>query len=141
MGRAGVEQEEEEADEVDEAGEADAGMANALLLTDGLWLPSRGFPATEQAGNEDPAANPAAANISPETLLEVLPLLDFWLLSPLAALLELNPLIIFKSLGEEKQEKELDRADLLSTGLAEPPAKSIATFRSCCGCCCCCWKS
>ena len=71
MGKAGVEQEEEEADEVDEAGEADAGIANALplLLLTGLWLPSRGFPATEQAGKEDPAANPAAANINPETLL------------------------------------------------------------------------
>ena len=53
-----MEQEEEEADEVDEAGEADAGIANALplLLLTGLWLPSRGFPATEQAGKEDPAA-------------------------------------------------------------------------------------
>jgi hypothetical protein len=80
VGKAGVEQEEEEADEVDEAGEADAGIANALplllllLLLTGLWLPSRGFPATEQAGKEDPAANPAAANISPETLLALAPL-------------------------------------------------------------------
>ena len=69
--RMGRDQEEEEADEVDEAGEADAGIANALplLLLTGLWLPSRGFPATEQAGKEDPVANPAAANINPETLL------------------------------------------------------------------------
>ena len=49
-----------------------------------------------------------------------MPLLDLWF-SPLVALLELlNPLIIFKSLGDEKQEKELEREDLLSTGLAEP---------------------
>ncbi len=127
-----MEQEEEEADEVDEAGEADAGMANTFpLLLTGLWLPSRGFPATEQAGKEDPAANPAAANINPETLLALL--LPCWPPEPLPALLfspallELNPLIIFRSLGDEKQEKELDRADLLSTGLADPPAKSMAT--------------
>lgn len=137
-------EEEEEADEVDEAGEAEAGMANTLpLLLTGLWLPSRGFPATEQAGKEDPAANPAAANINPDTLLALalfplpcwpdppplpLPPLPLDLLFSLpAALLELNPLIIFKSLGDEKQENELlDRADLLSTGLADPPAKSIA---------------
>lgn len=56
-----------------------------------------------------------------------MPLLDLWF-SPLVALLELlNPLIIFKSLGDEKQENELEREDLLSTGLAEPPARSMAT--------------
>jgi hypothetical protein len=55
------------------------------------------------------------------------PLLDLWF-SPLVALLELlNPLIIFKSLGDEKQENELEREDLLSTGLADPPARSMAT--------------
>lgn len=56
-----------------------------------------------------------------------MPLLDLWF-SPLVALLELlNPLIIFKSLGDEKQENELEREDLLSTGLADPPARSMAT--------------
>jgi hypothetical protein len=55
------------------------------------------------------------------------PLLDLWF-SPLVALLELlTPLIIFKSLGDEKQENELEREDLLSTGLADPPARSMAT--------------